>query len=960
MDGTELKMKLHPFSLSFSDSALDKEFKSYNDYEARVFNRIGIALSAMAWIILNIYCYLFYPNSFLPMTLALSIFLYPLFIFIFFMPSSPHNVKYYQPLSALANCLAGLMFVYVGHFLWHNVILTICGIMACVLFGFFILRIRFKIALIETLIYIVVYEISLLMPPIHENPDIPLLAVIGILIEIMCIVGGYSLERNSRKMFYQNKELKRQRQLAEAATKAKSDFLANMSHECRTPLNAIIGMSHLALQTSLTPKQRDYLDTIHSSAHTLLEVINDILDFSKIEAGKMDLELVDFVLDDILTNLANLFNLTAQQKGIELLFQYQADVPQKLRGDPLRLGQILSNLVNNAIKFTDQGEIVVKIAPLSQDKEELTLQFSVSDTGIGISKEQQNKLFHAFSQVDASTTRKYGGSGLGLAICERLVKLMGGRIWVESEAGVGSTFFFTVVLGSNQSKLESKPNSLINRENIRVLVIDHNPMAAGILTDMLKSIGFAATAAVSKDQGLAYLKDRAHDLDIVLLDQKIMSMDVLGKSTINFEEIKHRPRFIITRTYILSEQLDDGGILGQFKSLTKPITQSQLLNAIMEVLDEGREKSLAFTQHSCEPLLAEQLADVRGAKILLVDDNEINQQVGQEILQQMGFQVDIASNGLEALQALEQAEYQLVFMDVQMPVMDGYEATRIIRKNPGWSHLPVIAITAHTLSADREKSLQAGMNDQVNKPINTDELIRVLAKYIKNIRNISSDTSELLPSPASNGRELPRPKLPGIAYAEGLARVGGNRKLYTKLLLQFAASNSDTPNKLRNALGRGDFQEASRLIHTVKGVAANIGANDLAAAAAQLETALIPGSNIYPDVLLDSFMASFTVVIDGIRALEEVLGVISNTTMQERAMIPVDADMLRIHLINLARMLETGSVESVKYLKILESYLSNTRVEKKFEQLKKDVDMFDMDSALIKLKGIASDLKISI
>jgi two-component system sensor histidine kinase/response regulator len=252
------------------------------------------------------------------------------------------------------------------------------------------------------------------------------------------------------------------------------------------------------------------------------------------------------------------------------------------------------------------------------------------------------------------------------------------------------------------------------------------------------------------------------------------------------------------------------------------------------------------------------------------------------------------------------------------------------------------------------------MNDQVNKPINTDELIRVLAKYIKNIRNISSDTSELLPSPASNGRELPRPKLPGIAYAEGLARVGGNRKLYTKLLLQFAASNSDTPNKLRNALGRGDFQEASRLIHTVKGVAANIGANDLAAAAAQLETALIPGSNIYPDVLLDSFMASFTVVIDGIRALEEVLGVISNTTMQERAMIPVDADMLRIHLINLARMLETGSVESVKYLKILESYLSNTRVEKKFEQLKKDVDMFDMDSALIKLKGIASDLKISI
>jgi two-component system sensor histidine kinase/response regulator len=948
-------MKLHPFSLSFSDSALDKEFKSYNDYEARVFNRIGIALSAMAWIILNIYCYLFYPNSFLPMTLALSIFLYPLFIFIFFMPSSPHNVKYYQPLSALANCLAGLMFVYVGHFLWHNVILTICGIMACVLFGFFILRIRFKIALIETLIYIVVYEISLLMPPIHENPDIPLLAVIGILIEIMCIVGGYSLERNSRKMFYQNKELKRQRQLAEAATKAKSEFLANMSHECRTPLNAVIGMSHLALQTSLTPKQRYYLDTISSSAHTLLEVINDILDFSKIEAGKMDLELVDFELDEILTNLDNLFNLTAQQKGIELLFQYTADVPQKLRGDPLRLSQILSNLVNNAIKFTEQGEIVVKIEPLSQDEETITLQFSVSDTGIGISKEQQNKLFHAFSQVDASTTRKYGGSGLGLAICERLVKLMDGRIWVESEAGLGSTFFFTAVLGYDQSKWECNPNLLSNWENIRVLVIDPKPVAAGILTDMLKSLGFQVTAAVSREQGLAFLKDRSHDFDIILLDQVIMVMDVLGKSLINFDEIKHRSKFIITRNYILNEQLDDGGILGQFKCLTKPITQSQLLNALMEVLDEGRDKSLSFKQYRYEPVFPGQVVDVKGARVLLVDDNEINQQVGQEILQQLGFQVDIANNGLEAIEALEQAEYELVFMDVQMPVMDGYEATRRIRMNPLWSQLPIIAITAHTLSTDREKSLQAGMNDQVNKPIDTDELIAVIRKYVKN-KGRSPDRGELILSPAGNERQLP-----GIVYAEGLARVGGNQKIYKKLLLQFAASNADTADKLRNALLSGDLQEASRLLHTVKGVAANIGANDLAAATSQLETALLGKSNKDRDLLLEEFMTSLTVVMDGIKALEEVLEVVSNnTTVQERAMTRVDSEGLQIHLINLAQMLESGSVESVKHLKILESYLSNTSFQKKFEQLQHDVEIFDMDNALIKLKELASDLNISI
>jgi two-component system sensor histidine kinase/response regulator len=432
-------------------------------------------------------------------------------------------------------------------------------------------------------------------------------------------------------------------------------------------------------------------------------------------------------------------------------------------------------------------------------------------------------------------------------------------------------------------------------------------------------------------------------------------MDVLGKSTINFEEIKHRPRFIITRTYILSEQLDDGGILGQFKCLTKPITQSQLLNALMEVLDEGRDKSLSFKQYRYEPVFPGQVVDVKGARVLLVDDNEINQQVGQEILQQLGFQVDIANNGLEAIEALEQAEYELVFMDVQMPVMDGYEATRRIRMNPLWSQLPIIAITAHTLSTDREKSLQAGMNDQVNKPIDTDELIAVIRKYVKN-KGRSPDRGELILSPAGNERQLP-----GIVYAEGLARVGGNQKIYKKLLLQFAASNADTADKLRNALLSGDLQEASRLLHTVKGVAANIGANDLAAATSQLETALLGKSNKDRDLLLEEFMTSLTVVMDGIKALEEVLEVVSNnTTVQERAMTRVDSEGLQIHLINLAQMLESGSVESVKHLKILESYLSNTSFQKKFEQLQHDVEIFDMDNALIKLKELASDLNISI
>ncbi len=953
-------MHLHPLSLSFRDSELENEYKASNDYEARAFNRIGIALSAIAWLILNIYCYLFYSQIFLHMTVTLVIFLYPLFIFIFVVTASEHNVKYYQPLSALANCLAGLMFVYVGHFLWNNVILTICGIMACVLFGFFILRIRFKIALIDTLIFIAVYEASLLMPSVHENPDIPLLAVIGILIELMCIVGGYSLERNSRKMFYQNKELVRQRQLAEAATQAKSEFLANMSHECRTPLNAIIGMSHLASQTILTTKQRGYLETIYSSAQTLLEVINDILDFSKIEAGKMDIELVDFKLDDILTNLANLFNLTAQQKGIELLFQYTTDVPQRLRGDPFRLGQVLSNLVNNAIKFTDHGEIIVKIEPLFLDKEKLTLQFSVHDTGIGISKEQQNKLFLAFSQVDASTTRKYGGSGLGLAICERLVNLMGGRIWLESDAGVGSTFFFTVVCGYNRP-LDNNLDLITRRESIKVLVVDHNPIAVGILTDMLKSLGFTALGISCKEQELAALREGSQDFDVVIMDREMFGLNGLKISsrTINFNETEYRPKIITTTTSILSEPVDEEGPIGIHKCLTKPITQSQLLNALMDVLDEGRDISLAFNHDGYEPVIWNQLVDTRGARILLVDDNEINQQVGQEILQHMGFLVDIASNGLEALEALEEVAYDMVFMDVHMPVMDGYEATRRIRSRSCWTHLPVIAITAHALSTDLEKSLQAGMNDQVNKPINPEELMMVIAKYIKNNSQTSTHAGEL-DLKSANADNLPWPKMPGIVSVEGLARVGGNRELYKKLLLQFAHSNTDTPDKLKNALAKGDINEASRLLHTVKGVTANIGANRLAAAAADLETALIQGSIAADnDVLFQEFIASLTLVTDGIRAFEETVTV-PDSKEQYRAMMPVDADILRPQLISLAQMLESGSIQSMTQLSILESFLTNTRVEKQFKQLKQDVNLFDMDSALGKLKAIASDLNISI
>jgi signal transduction histidine kinase/CheY-like chemotaxis protein/HPt (histidine-containing phosphotransfer) domain-containing protein len=955
-------MQLHRFSLSFEDLALENEFKSKYDYENRLFNRIGIALSFMAWFVLNVYCYLYYFQNFMQMTVAVVALLYPLFIIIFLVTSSPHNIKYYQSLTALANGVAGLMFIYVGQFVLAIDILTICGIIAVILFAFFILRLRFKLALFTNLVYVIAYEVSLLLPSDHTISNIALMSVIMWLIEIVCVVGGYSLERSTRRMFIQNKEIMRQQQLAEAATCAKSEFLANMSHEIRTPLNAITGMTYLALKTNLSSQQQDYLVKIQSSAQTLLGIINDLLDFSKVEADKIDIEVVDFNLDEILTNLDNLFSINAQQKGIELLFQYTADVPQSLRGDPLRLGQILINLTNNAIKFTDKGLIVIKIELLLKKEHEVTLQFSVIDTGIGIRKELQNKLFQPFSQLDASTTRKYGGTGLGLAICARLVKLMGGEIWLESKSGKGSTFIFTATFGySHPIESNLALISLRNNKNIKVLVIDDNPIAVVALTNMLESMNFMTVGVGSGEQGLTELKDKSNTFDLVLIDREMLGMNGLETSrwikTMN--EIDNKPEIIMISASTLSEQDDEASQLEINKCLTKPITQSKLFDAMMDVFGVGRNKSFDFSQDDYENLISNQSNDIKEGKILLVDDNQINQQIAKEMLQHLGLQVDIASNGLKALEVMEEAEYDVVLMDVQMPVMDGYEATRKIRSDLRWANLPVIAMTAHAMSEDREKSLQAGMNDQVNKPINPDELLNVIGKYIKTSSSVTSYTNKSN-CEGTNAEDLPWSKIPSIKFTEGLARVGSNQEIYKKLLIQFRASNAQTLNNIKTALSKGDSTMSVRLVHTVKWVAANIGANMLADVAAELEVALMHGSIDVNDVLLKKFSASLTVVTDEIRVFEEALTITLNSEKEDKVITYVDAGIIRPYLINLAQMLESGSIKSEKQLSVLESYLRNTKVEKQFEQLKKNVDMFDMDSALVKLRAIASDLEIRL
>ncbi len=761
-------------------------------------------------------------------------------------------------------------------------------------------------------------------------------------------------------------DLRQAKEDAESATRTKSDFLANMSHEIRTPMNAIIGMTYLAQQTELTPKQQDYLGKIQFSAQALLGLINDILDFSKIEAGKMDIETVDFNLDKTLDNVTNLLSIKAYQKGLELLFQYTVDVPQRLKGDPLRLGQVLTNLVSNAIKFTDKGEIIVKIEQVQQNDKEIVLQFSVSDTGIGMTKDQQGKLFQAFSQLDASTTRKYGGTGLGLAISARLVEMMGGRIWVESELGKGSRFTFTAVFGYSLSTTKQQaPLSHFSVKNMKVLVVDDNPVAAEIIKYMLESLRFKVKVAGSGEESLEILKKDADSqpFDLVIMDWQMPVLDGLetARRIGNMIELQKKPQIIMASVYEMSEMEEEIRQSGIKKRLTKPVTESQLFDAIMDVFGGERDQALAGTAYHRLDGNMESVANIRGARILLVEDNEINQQVGQEILQQAGLEVDIASNGAEAIEKLEKEAYDAVLMDVQMPVMDGHEATRKIRGDLKMTELPVIAMTAHAMRGDREISLSVGMNDYVTKPINPSEVFAVLVKWIKPGIRHGADAALLSHDADSADSHHSWPEIHGIALDDGLARLGGNRQLYVKLLGQFRTSHADTVDKIKEAIADGDQRTAARLAHTVKGVAANLGADWLAMASAKLESALKQGKLGEVASLIIQFATELDKVSEGIRAFEAYVKV-----PEKGSASPgdhhreVNVDEVRPLLIQLAHMLANSSGKARKQTNDLASYFDHTNQEPLFRQVQQEVDRFEMESALVKLKVLASALSMTL
>lgn len=636
----------------------------------------------------------------------------------------------------------------------------------------------------------------------------------------------------------------REREAAQASATAKSEFLANMSHEIRTPMNAIIGFADLALRSDLTDKQRGYLTKIEHASNALLGIINDVLDFSKIEAGKLDLESVPFDLNHVVGDVVDMLSHRVAEKDLELTVTISRESATALVGDPLRLGQILINLTNNAIKFTTEGEILIRISELQTIDSRTCLQFRVKDTGIGIRRDQVAKLFSPFTQADGSTTRKYGGTGLGLTICRKLVEMMDGEIWAESQEGQGSEFIFNAWFEMQDEQARHNIYATRTLEDVRVLLIDDRDQGQDALLEILSSFNCRASFIEPDYKLVSQVEEllKEDNFDLVMVDRQLVAMGSID-AALSVRRLSAMAEVPILLMALSSEEslIEETRQCG-FHSLIKPVTPSVVLESLQSVLGLS---GTAGTRPARPGKSPPDLRALAGLKVLLVEDTPFNQEIAQEILKRVDVQVTIAANGEEGLEALRKACFDLVLMDVQMPVMDGFEATRRIRNQLGLKDLPVVAMTANAMKGDRKKCLDAGMNDYVSKPVDQQQLYRTLLAWTgrdnggaegEGVEGGRAEETDASPGKApSEARPVAAPVLDLAGAREQLA---GDENLLQKLLRRFREEQMTTIDRMVDAFDAGDSETTYRMAHSLRGVAASIGALRLAAVAAELERAL--------------------------------------------------------------------------------------------------------------------------